>query len=53
MEIIETVLGLAMMYAWVHSAVIIFKKTKNTTGYEQGILIVGFIGLVLTLIGSM
>ena len=42
-----------MFYAWIHSTVIIFKKTKDTTGYENGVMIAGLVAFVLFVIGSL
>ncbi len=49
----EAIIGLGMVYAWTHSTVIIFKKTKDMTGYEQGVMIAGFVGVILYIIGSL
>ena len=49
----ETILGLAMIYAWVHGAIIVGKKTENLTQYERTVLIVGAIAFVLYLFGTM
>ena len=46
------ILGLAAIYAWIHSTVIIFKKT-NATGYEQGVLIAGLTGFILFIAGTI
>ena len=43
----ETLLGIAMVYAWVHATVIIFKKVERTTQYEKAVLIVGLVGFIL------
>lgn len=49
----EMIIGLGAMYAWTHSIVIIFKKTKDLTGYEQGVLIAGLVGFGLFFVGSL
>jgi hypothetical protein len=49
----ETILGLIMLYAWVHSIVIIVKKLKEPTGYETAVLIAGAVGFVLYIIGTV
>lgn len=49
----EILLGLGMFYAWAHSVVIIFKKTKGLTGYEQGVLIAGLVGAMLYFVGTL
>lgn len=49
----ETILGLLMFYAWIHGAIIIFKKVERTTNYENGVLIAGFVAFCLYLIGTL
>lgn len=49
----ETILGLAMIYAWIHGTVIVFKKIKNLTQYEKVVLWFGFISFILFVIGSL
>ena len=49
----EILLGLVMYYCWIHGTVIIFKKLKDTTSYENAVLIGGLVGFVLYLIGTM
>lgn len=46
-------LGLGMMYAWVHSLVIVVKKIQETTPYEAGVLIAGATGFILYVIGTI
>lgn len=41
-----------MIYAWVHGAIIIAKKIKETTQYENIVLIVGLIAFVLYIMGT-
>jgi len=47
------ILGLIMLYAWVHATIIIFKKVERTTKYEKVVLWVGLIAFTLTEIGIM
>jgi len=47
----ETLLGLAMFYVWIHGVVVIFKKIDNLTSYEKFVLIAGLVALVLLIIG--
>lgn len=47
------VIGLAMIYSWIHGAIIVGKKIKDTTQYENVVLIVGFITMVLYVIGTL
>jgi hypothetical protein len=41
------------MYAFVHGAIIVGKKVQNTTPYENAVLIVGLVSLILLVLGSM
>ena len=50
---IYTIIGLVMMYTWVHSMVIIFPKLKEVTGYEKTVLIVALVGFVFFVLGSI
>lgn len=49
----ETIVGLAMIYAWIHGAVIVGKKTENLTQYEGGVLIAAAVGVVLYVLGTL
>jgi hypothetical protein len=49
----ESILGLVMIYSWVHGAIIVGKKIKGTTQYENGVLIAGAISFTLFVIGSL
>lgn len=44
-------IGLVLLYAYVHATIICFKKLHGLTQYEKTVSLVAFIGLVLTLIG--
>lgn len=48
-----TLLGIVMIYAWIHAGIIIGKKIHGLTGYEKTILIVGLVAFVLYLIGTI
>ena len=48
-----TLLGLIMVYTWVHAVVINFKKLQGLTTYEKVVLWVALVGGVLTVIGIM
>lgn len=52
MEVLEVILGLAMIYSWIHGAIIIGKKIKDTTQYENVVLIFGVIAFALYVIGT-
>jgi len=49
----ETILGLVMIYSWVHGAIIVGKKITGATQYENVVLIVGIVGFVAFVIGSL
>lgn len=53
MEIFTTILGLAMIYSWTHTAYIMFKKLNKTTGYEQAVIIFAAIGFILYVMGTV
>lgn len=42
MEIILMALGLVMYYAWIHSVVVLCKKIKGLTPYEEVLLPLSF-----------
>jgi len=44
---LELIVGLAVMYALVHSVVVIVKKTTNLTSYEKVLLSVSLCWVVL------
>ena len=47
------ILGLVMFYTWIHSVVVVFKKTKDLTSYETVVLIAGFSFALLYFMGTM
>ena len=49
----DTLLGLIMIYAWIHSIVICAKRIKNTTPYEKIVLWVGVVAFGLYIIGTL
>lgn len=51
MEALYIILGLGVLYTWIHGVVIVVKKIKDLTEYEGVILWVALAGFVLTLIG--
>jgi len=53
MELFYGVFGIAMIYAWVHSIVIISTKTKGTTAYEKFLMIASAVTLGLYIIGTI
>lgn len=53
MEVFYAILGLVMFYAWIHGIIIVGKKVKDTTQYENVVLIVCVITMVLYVIGTL
>lgn len=54
MEIFYTVLGLTMFYAWIHFAILTFKKSySERTTYEKVVTWYAIIMLALFIIGSL
>lgn len=51
----DTILGLIMIYTWVHTGILTFQKTTyaNRTGYEKVVTIVACTGVALIIIGVM
>lgn len=49
----ETLLGLVIMYTWVHGTVIVAKKIENTSTYENTVMIMGIVGFALYFIGTI
>lgn len=49
----ESILGLVMIYSFIHGAVIVGKKITGTTKYENVVLIVGLVSMSLLLLGVM
>lgn len=45
-------IGLAMIYAWVHGAIIVGNRVQNTSQYENVVLIFGGITLALYVFGT-
>ena len=51
----QTILGLVIVYSWVHAIVLQVqkKKYKEMTGYEQTVSIVAITGVILIIIGLL
>jgi len=47
----DVLLGIVMLYSWIHGSIIVAKKVRETTQYENVVLIVAGVGLLLTVIG--
>ena len=45
-------IGIVMFYTWIHSIIVVIKKTKDTTRYERVVMIAGLVAFILFLIGS-
>jgi hypothetical protein len=50
MELFYMIVGVGMMYSWVHSVVIINKRLKSPTGYEKAVLLIGLVGFILIIL---
>lgn len=53
MEGIVIILGLAIIYSWIHGAIIVGKKIKDTTQYENVVLVFGAVAFLLYVVGTM
>lgn len=49
----DAILGLIMIYSWIHSFIILKRRVSNTTEVERAIMIVGTVSFVLLVIGVM
>lgn len=47
------ILGLAMIYSWVHSAIVTIKKARELTQYEKWMMIFALITLTLYVVGTI
>jgi hypothetical protein len=48
----DVILGLIMIYVWVHSIIIYAHNSKHLTKYENGLIIVGMVLVALCVIGA-
>ncbi len=48
----ETILGIIVIYLWVHSIIIVTKKVEGQTAYQTGVLIAGATFVVLYVLGT-
>jgi len=53
MEAITMILGIGMIYSWIHGSIVVGKKIKKTTKYENGLLIFALVSFVLYVLGTM
>ena len=49
----ESILGLVMIYSFIHGSIIVGKKITGTTKYENVVLIVAVVSMSLLLLGVM
>ena len=49
----EAIIGLVLIYAWVHAMIVVTTKIQNTNTYENVVLIVAAVGFVLYVIGTI
>ena len=47
----ETILGVVVIYVWIHGAIIVGMKVQDTTTYENAVLIAGAVALVMFILG--
>lgn len=52
-ETIYALLGLIMIYSWIHIIVICFKKLTGLTQYEKIVSWVAFVGFVIFILGFL
>jgi len=52
-DLIYMILGIAMIYSWVHSVVIVVKKISGLTSYEKVVMWVGIVGFALIALDAM
>lgn len=49
----ETIIGFVMIYAWIHSIVIVSKKISGASTYEVVVMIAGATGFMLYVMGTL
>ncbi len=51
----DLIIGLVMIYVWVHSVVIVARNNTKVkrTGYENAVLIAGLVTIVLYVMGTV
>ena len=47
------IIGLIMIYSWIHAVVLNFKKLRGLTSYEKVVLWVAFISMALYVVGTL
>jgi hypothetical protein len=53
MEMIIIILGLGILYAYIHGLIIISRNMGGMTRYEKAVVITALAAFVLTLIGNI
>jgi hypothetical protein len=48
-----TILGLVMIYSWIHTVVLNFTKMKDLTQYEKVVLWFSLVAFVLYVVGTI
>ena len=48
-----TILGLVMIYSWIHAVIILNKNKELRTQYENVVVIVALTGIILFVIGTL
>lgn len=53
MEILYFILGAVMIYTWIHSIVLIVKKTNGLSTYELVVMFVALASAILYILGTL
>ena len=53
METIYMIVGLIMIYSWVHTGYLMVTKMKKLTGYEIFVILLGVAGFALYVMGTI
>lgn len=49
----EEILGIAMIYSWIHGSMIVKSKIQGTTKYENSVLVFALAAFILFVIGTV
>jgi len=52
-DLMYMVLGLVMFYSWIHGTIIISHNIKKISNYKKTVLVVGLVGFVLYVVGTL
>lgn len=47
------IIGLGMIYSWIHGSIIVGKKVKDLTQYEKVLLIVAVVSMAFYVVGTI